>query len=114
MEILKVFEPLFYPKSLAVIGASSDKTKFGNIILSALMEIGFEGKIYPVNTEGGEINGLKSYRSLQDIPGEVDFAVLTIPAPAIKDSLEACLRKGVKGVEIITSGFKETWIPERL
>jgi len=112
MEILKAFEPLFYPKSLAVIGASSDVTKFGNIILNALMEIGFEGKIYPVNTEGGEINGLKAYRSLQDITGEVDFAVLTIPAPAVKDSLEECRRKQVKGVEILTSGFKETGTPE--
>jgi len=112
MDILKALEPLFYPKSLAVIGASSDMTKFGNIILSALMEIGFEGKIYPVNTEGGEINGLKAYRSLQDIPGEVDFAVLTIPAPAIKDSLEECRHKGVKGVEILTSGFRETGTPE--
>jgi len=83
-DILKAFEPLFYPKSLAVIGASSDMTKFGNIILSALLEIGFEGKIYPINTEGGEINGLKAYRSLREIPGEVDFAVMTIPAPAVK------------------------------
>ena len=111
-DILKAFEPLFYPKSLAVIGASSDMTKFGNIILSALLEIGFEGKIYPINTEGGEINGLKAYRSLREIPGEVDFAVMTIPAPAVKDSLEECLRIGVKGVEILTSGFRETGTPE--
>lgn len=112
MDILRAFEPLFYPKSLAVIGASSDMTKFGNIILSALIEIGFEGKIYPVNTEGGEINGLKAYRSLWEVPGEVDFAVLTIPAPAVKSSLEECRRKGVKGVEILTSGFGETGTPE--
>jgi acyl-CoA synthetase (NDP forming) len=111
-DILKDFEPLFYPKSLAVIGASSDKTKFGNVILSALMEIGFEGKIYPVNMEGREINGLKAYPSLQDTPGELDFAILTIPASAIKDSLEECRRKGVKGVEILTSGFRETGTPE--
>jgi acyl-CoA synthetase (NDP forming) len=97
---------------LAVIGASSDTTKFGNIILSALLEIGFAGPIYPVNTEGGEINGLKTYRSLEEIHGEVDFAVLTIPAPAVKSSLEECLRKGVRGVEILTSGFRETGTPE--
>lgn len=112
IDILKAFEPLFYPKSLAVIGASSDMSKFGNIILHALMETGFEGKIYPVNTEGGEISGLRAYRSLRETPGEVDFAAITIPAPTVKDSLEECLRKGVKGVEILTSGFRETGTPE--
>ena len=111
-DILAAFEPLFYPRSMAVIGASADMTKFGNIILSAVLEIGFEGRVYPVNTEGGDINGLKAYRSLQEIPGEVDFAVMTIPAPAVKNSLEECLRKGVKGVEILTSGFRETGTPE--
>ena len=113
-DILKAFEPLFYPRSLAVIGASTDMTKFGNIILSAVKEIGFEGEIYPVNTDGGEVNGLKAFRSLQEIPRDVDFAILTIPAPAVKKSLEDCLRKGVKGVEILTSGFRETGTPEGL
>jgi acyl-CoA synthetase (NDP forming) len=111
-DILQAFEPIFYPRSLAVIGASADMTKFGNIILSAILEIGFEGRVYPVNPEGGDINGLKAYRSLQEIPGEVDFAVMTIPAPAVRNSLEECLRKGVKGVEILTSGFREAGTPE--
>jgi len=110
--ILEVFEPLFYPKSLAVIGASAELAKFGNIILSAIMEIGYQGKIYPVNPEGGEINGLKVYPSLKEIPGEVDLAILTIPAPLVSGALEECLRKGVKGAEILTSGFRETGTPE--
>jgi len=110
--ILEAFEPLFYPKSLAIIGASAEPGKFGNIILSVIMEIGYGGKIYPVNPEGGEINGLKVYPSLREIPGEVDFAILTIPAPLISGALEECLRKGVKGVEILTSGFKETGTSE--
>jgi acyl-CoA synthetase (NDP forming) len=110
--IVEAFEPLFYPRSLAVIGASADLAKFGNIILCAIMEIGYEGKIYPVNPEGGNINGLRVYRSLQEIPGEVDFAIVTIPAPLVSGALEGCLRKGVKGVEILTSGFKETGTPE--
>ena len=111
-DILKKFEPLFYPRSLAVVGASTDTTKYGNILLSALQEIGFEGKIYPVNTEAEEVNGLRAYRSILEIPGEVDFAALTIPAPAVKKSLEECLQKGVKGVEILSSGFRETGTPE--
>ena len=110
--ILEAFKPLFYPKSLAIIGASAELVKFGNIILSAIMEIGYGGEIYPVNPEGGEINGLKVYPSLKEIPGEVDFAILTIPAPLVSRALEECLQKRVKGVEILTSGFKETGTPE--
>ena len=110
--ILEAFEPIFYPKSVAVIGASAELAKFGNIILSAIMEIGYEGKIYPVNPEGGEIKGLQVCKSLKEIPGEVDFAILTIPAPLVSGALEECLRQGVKGVEILTSGFKETGTPE--
>jgi acyl-CoA synthetase (NDP forming) len=110
--ILKAFEPLFYPRSVAVIGASADPSKFGNIILGAMMEMGYEGPIYPVNPDGGEINGLPVSRSLEEIHGEVDLAILTIPAPLVASALEGCLRKKIKGVEIISSGFKEAGTPE--
>jgi len=109
--IVDALEPLFYPKSLAIIGASAGLAKFGNIILNALQEIGYGGKIYLVNPEGGEINGLKVFSSLEEIPGEIDLAILTIPAPSVPGVLEECLRKGVKGAEILTSGFKETGSP---
>jgi acyl-CoA synthetase (NDP forming) len=105
--LLEAFKPLFYPESLAIIGASAEPLKFGNILLSAIMEIGYGGEIYPVNPEGGEINGLKVYPSLSGIPGEVDLAILIIPAPLVRATLEECLQKKVKGVEILTSGFKE-------
>ena len=91
--VIEAFEPIFYPKSVAVIGASAELAKFGNIILSAIMEIGYEGKIYPVNPEGGEIKGLQVCKSLKEIPGEVDFAILTIPAPLVSGALEECLRQ---------------------
>jgi acyl-CoA synthetase (NDP forming) len=106
--IVEALEPLFYPQSVAVIGASNELTKFGNIIINAILEIGYEGRIYPVNPEGGEIHGLKVYESLGKIPGKVDLAILTIPARAVKGALEECLLKGVKGAEILTSGFRET------
>jgi len=109
---MEAFEPLFYPKSLAIIGASAEPTKFGNIILSAIKEIGYGGEIYPVNPEGGEIKGMKVYPSLKEIPGEVDFAIISLPAPLVVSALEECLRKGVQGVAIMTSGFKETGTPE--
>lgn len=110
--IIKAFQPIFYPKSIAIIGASTDPTKFGNIILNALLEIGYEGKIFPVNPEGKEINSLKTYSTVKNIPEEVDLAIITIPAPLVLDALNECLQKGVKGVEILTSGFKETGTPE--
>jgi len=110
--IVEAFEPLFYPKSLAIIGASAEPLKFGNIILNAVVEIGYGGKIYPINPDAGEINGLKVYGSLKEIPGEVDLAILIIPASYVIGALEECLYKGVKGVEILTSGFKETGNPE--
>lgn len=109
--IVEAFEPLFYPQSLAIIGASVELAKFGNIILSAIQEIGYSGKIYPVNPDGGGINGLKVYRSLKEIPGEVDFAIITIPAPSVLGALEECLGKGVQAAEILTAGFKETGDP---
>ena len=111
-QIIEEFKPIFYPRSIAVIGASAEPAKFGNIILSAILEIGYEGKIFPVNPEGGEINGLRAYRTLKEIPEEVDFAIMTIPIPGVMASLEECVSKGVKGVEILTSGFKETGTPE--
>lgn len=110
--IVEAFEPIFYPRALAVIGASADPAKYGHIILGALRQIGYQGKIYPVNPEGGEIGGLKVYSSLHEIPGEVDFAVLSIPAPCVCQALEECLKKRVRGVEILTSGFKETGTAE--
>ena len=110
--VLKAFHPLFYPRSLAIIGASADPGKFGNIILSAILEMGYKGSIYPVNPDGGEIIGLPVFRSLDEIQSEVDLAILTIPAPLVAPALEGCLRKKIKGVEIISSGFKETGTPE--
>jgi acyl-CoA synthetase (NDP forming) len=107
-----VFNSIFYPQALAVIGASADPAKFGNMILGAIREIGYAGKIFPVNPEGGEINGLKVFKSLSEIPGPVDFAVITVPALVILRTLEECRQKGVRGVEILTSGFKETGTPK--
>jgi len=109
---LKALDPLFYPRSVAILGASADPARFGNIILSAIMEIGYEGRIYQVNPEAGKINGLKAYLSSKEIPGEVDFAILTIRAPFLISALEVWARMGVKEVEILTSGFKETGTSE--
>jgi acetyl coenzyme A synthetase (ADP forming)-like protein len=103
----KGIDVLFNPRSIAVVGASSSKGKLGNDVLRNLVESGFEGRIYPVNPRGGEILGLKVYRSISEIVTDVDVAVIVIPAKYVLTEVEVCGKKGVKSLVIITAGFKE-------
>ena len=98
---------LFYPKSVAVIGASNKEGKIGNAIMKNLINFGFKGKIYPVNVKESEVMGLKAYKSVLEIPDEVDVAVIAIPGRFVPQVLEECGRKGVKGAVVISAGFKE-------
>lgn len=98
---------LFEPKSIAVIGASSSSDKIGYKIVENIVSGGYKGKLYPINPKGGEILGLPIYKNLLDIGGEVDVAVLVIPAKMVFSSVEECAKKGVKFLSIITSGFSE-------
>ncbi|GAB6136567.1 acetate--CoA ligase family protein [Thermococcus prieurii] len=101
---------LFYPKSVAVIGASHVPGKVGNAIMRS-MTLRFDGKVYAVNVKGGEIevNGkkFKVYRSLKEIPDEIDVAVIAVPAKFVPDVIDECGEKGVKGAIVISAGFKE-------
>ncbi len=105
---LRLFEPIFYPKSIAVIGASPNKTKAGYIWVRALVNAGYKGEIYPVSPNGGEILGLKIYPNLQSIPGQVDYVLVSIPRQFILSLLDECTAKGVKVVTFFTAGFRET------
>ena len=98
---------IFYPKSVAVIGASRDPAKIGNVVLKNFVDGGFAGGIYPVNPAADELFGLKCYKSVMDIPGRVDSAVICIPAQHVPKALEECGRRGVKGVVVISGGFSE-------
>ncbi len=100
-------DELMRPKSIAVIGASADPTKIGHSVLKNIIEGGYEGKIYPINLKTEEILGIKCYKSLLDVPGEIDTAVVTIPAKYVLEAVEEAGKKGVKGLIIITSGFSE-------
>jgi len=104
---MKQFQPIFYPESVAVIGASDSHVKFGGRFLMDIKEYGFKGSIYPVNPKSGTVHGLKAYASIKDIPGTVDLAAITLPAPLVLKAMQECAEKGVKGVEILSSGFKE-------
>ena len=107
---MKNLDFLFYPKSVAVIGASHVPGKVGNAIMRSIT-LRFEGKVYAVNVKGGEIevNGkkFKVYRSIKDIPDEVDVAVIAVPAKFVPDVIDECGEKGVKGAIVISAGFKE-------
>ena len=112
MERLREFEAIFYPKSVAVIGASTETTKFGTVFLDSLVQFGFKGKIYPVNPQAKEILGLKTYPNVKDIPDPVDLAFITIPVSAVPKVLEDCIAKNVGAVVILTAGFGETGTEE--
>lgn len=103
----EAFAPLFYPNSVAVIGASEDPNKLGFHCLSSLVKGGFHGRIYPVNPRLSEVYGLQAYPSLKRIPDKVDLAVITVRASLASSLLNDCAEKGVRAVVLITAGFKE-------
>ena len=98
---------IFNPKSIAVIGASKDTTKIGHVIFRNLVEGNFNGNIYGVNPNAYEIIGQPIYPSLKDILGPIDLAVIAVPAPLVKQVMQQCVEKKVKGVIVISSGFSE-------
>jgi acyl-CoA synthetase (NDP forming) len=105
---LKELEPIFYPKSIAVVGASRNEAKFGTGYLRGLLSAGFKGKVYAVNPSGGKILGLEAYPSLQSIHEPVDYVIVSIPAHSILSLLGDCDAKEVKVVQMFTAGFKES------
>jgi acetate---CoA ligase (ADP-forming) len=102
-----ILNGLFRPKSIAVVGASSQAGKIGHTVVDNLIKSKYQGEVYPINPKADEILGLKVYASIKDVPGPVDSAVLTVPAKFVKDSIIECGEKGVKGLIIISSGFSE-------
>ncbi len=103
------YERIFHPKKLAIIGVSAEdgSTGFGTNLFRSITAIGFQGEIFPVNPKGGTIDGLNIFKRVEDIPGIVDFAVIAVVARYVPKVLEECLKKGVAGVEILSSGFSE-------
>ncbi|MCU4139006.1 MAG: Acyl-CoA synthetase [Thermodesulfobacteria bacterium] len=98
---------IFNPSSIAVIGASEDRKKVGHVIFKNLIEQGFKGKVYPVNVKRKEILGRKCYSSVKDIPDKIDLAIIAIPAKGVLPVIKDCADQGVKGVVVITAGFRE-------
>lgn len=98
----------FKPASIAVIGASRDRGTFGSEIFNNIIDAGFSGKLYAVNRSADEVEGYKAYDSILDIPDEVELAVIVVPVGAVLDVVQQCAQKGVRGLIVISAGFKES------
>src|SRR3990170_4991015 len=98
----------FQPHSLAVIGASRQRGTIGAEIFHNLLRDGFTGVVYPVNPKAEAIGGVKAYPSLMDVPGDVDLAIVCVPAERVLSVADECARKGVRGIVVISAGFRET------
>ena len=100
-------DKIFNPKNVAVIGASDEEGTVGYALMKNFTQLGFEGKIYPVNIRKTEILGLKAYQSVDQISEPVDLAVIATPAKTVPEVVEQCGKVGIKGIIIISAGFKE-------
>ncbi len=104
---MTTLDDLLSPSSVAVVGASDDPLRIGGRPLNYLKSFGFEGYIYPVNPKRDEVQGLKAYPTVSDIPGAVDFVLVAVPAPLVVDVTREAAMKGAKTVLIFSSGFAE-------
>jgi len=102
-----MLEEFLKPSCVAVVGASGNPGKVGYAALRNMIQHGFAGKIVPVNPEAEEVLGLKCYSNVLSFLGSIDLALIAVPARAVPSVVEDCGRKGVKGVVIFSSGFRE-------
>ena len=100
-------DPILNPRTLAVVGASNDPEKRGYRAIKTLLADGYQGKILPINPKAKEILGLACYPSLDAVPGDIDLALICLPARATAEIVEACGRRGAKGALLLAGGFSE-------
>jgi acyl-CoA synthetase (NDP forming) len=102
-----ILDRLFYPKAVAIIGASTDAAKTGGRPIAHNREIGFAGRIYPVNPGATEVQGWKAYPSVQEVPDELDCAIIAVPAASVPAAVAGCAEKHVPLAIVLSSGFAE-------
>jgi len=110
---LRALKGIFEARSVAVVGASSNPTKMGYATLKTIVDGGYDGKLYPVNLRADQVQGLRAYPSVNDVPGELDLVVIIVPAPFVMDVLRQSAAKGVKGALVLSAGFRESGFAER-
>lgn len=107
-QIVAQMNRIMRPDTVAVIGASAEDGKIGNSVMKNLINGGYQGKIYPIHPKAEEIMGMTAYKSVLDVPGDIDVAVFAIPAKFVAQALEEVGKKGIPGAVLIPSGFAET------
>jgi len=100
-------EAVFDPRIVAVVGASKNPGKLGYHVMKSLTQGGFKGEIVPVNPGETELFGFEAFASVLEIPQQVDLAIVVLPAQMVADIFKQCAKKGVRGIILITAGFKE-------
>ena len=98
-----LLDPLFKPKTIAVIGASQEKSSIGALFVQNIIDGGFKGKVFPINSDGGKVHDLKSHKSISEITGGIDLAIIAEPSESVSDAILDCRNKGVRAVMIATS-----------
>lgn len=95
------------PQSIAIIGATTNRKKLGNVLLTNLINGGYKGKVYPVNPKYTQIEEIDTYPNLQEIKGGIDMVCISIPSQFVEEAIDQCINKNVKTVVVISAGFKE-------
>jgi acyl-CoA synthetase (NDP forming) len=103
----EALDTIFNPEAIAVVGASDNPGKLGSHVMRSLTEGKYPGRIFPVNPGREEIFGMKTYPTLLNIPGTIDLAIIVLPADQVPKIINECNEKGVRGIVLITAGFKE-------
>jgi acetyl coenzyme A synthetase (ADP forming)-like protein len=106
--IVEQMNRIMRPKAVAVIGASAENGKIGNSVMKNLINGGYQGAIYPIHPSADSIMGKKAYKSVKDVPGDIDVAVFAIPAKFVAQALTEVGEKKIPGAVLIPSGFAET------
>ena len=97
----------FYPKSIAIVGASNNPKKFGYEIMKNIIEGGYKGKIIPINIREEEVMGLKAAKTIKEVREQIDLAIIAIPAVFVPQVIQECAEKGIKNIIIVSGGFSE-------
>ncbi len=104
---IDTLDAFFNPRSVAIVGASSNFAKIGGRPVHNMKISGYGGRVFPVNPGAAEIQGLPAFPAIGDIPGAVDMAVIVVPMPHVEPAVQACIEKGVKAAIVLSSGFAE-------
>lgn len=100
-------QPIFFPRTVAVIGATEKAGSVGRTVIWNLISSPFGGTVFPINPKRANILGIKAYPRIQDLPDQIDLAVIVTPAPTVPDIIAECVKAGVQGAIVISAGFKE-------